>query len=475
MPAKPKTAKHTTTVVVNGKPMKVILHPPQKSRRCWYAYWKGILSSKSTGQRKLEDAIVTVDGMVRSWASSQNGKPVLLVAGPMSDQEFDEIQRVHFSKHQEAEDQTRAKKTHKIYDEASTAFRRITSLTPIALATADDCAKFQQVALTLPKNWRQQHPRSEEHVNCISPNTVLKWSRALQAAFERTNRNAGKKCVRGVVPEGKLLAENPWNQFTWIGGRKRPIRQFSHEELVGFLDFLKTRWSGVTAGSALAKMFLWSRCRLSALTSLRWEVYRPVGAEHHFHVIEKQGVEWWFRAPDLLFKELMLLRGDSPYVFAAYNEQLRIFHRESSRSERAAMVGKEFKPTCLGDWFYDRLAEWSASSSNGHAHPHVYRKTSLQLCWDGEDRKAQTIRDTCVGEGVLRSHYLQRTDRERHQESNRNFKRIIAGLPDEVARRYGHIESSCSDLQKKLEKAIAANDWSTVSNLSADLACRNGE
>src|SRR5437660_1425260 len=70
----------------------------------------------------------------------------------------------------------------------------------------------------------------------VSPNTVLKWSRSLQAAFERANRNAGRKCVRGVVDERRLLTVNPWNQFTWIGGRSKPIRQFDMDELLSFLD-----------------------------------------------------------------------------------------------------------------------------------------------------------------------------------------------------------------------------------------------
>ena len=39
----------------------------------------------------------------------------------------------------------------------------------------------------------------------ISENTVLRWSRELRAAFERVNRNAGKKCVRGVRPIARRL------------------------------------------------------------------------------------------------------------------------------------------------------------------------------------------------------------------------------------------------------------------------------
>src|SRR5262249_12961378 len=154
------------------------------------------------------------------------------------------------------------------------------------------------------------HPKSKNEVDCISPNTVLKWSRALQAAFERVNKGAGKKCVRGVVHETKLLAANPWSGFTWISGRGRHVRQFDFDELMSFLDYLDGAWQGVTVAAALAKTFIWSRCRLDPLTSLEWTAYRSVGSEHHFHIVEKRGVEWWFRLPEFLFRQLEELRRD---------------------------------------------------------------------------------------------------------------------------------------------------------------------
>jgi hypothetical protein len=41
MPRKPKVEKHTITVVINGAPIDVVLHPPTGSRMSWYAYWAG--------------------------------------------------------------------------------------------------------------------------------------------------------------------------------------------------------------------------------------------------------------------------------------------------------------------------------------------------------------------------------------------------------------------------------------------------
>ena len=119
--------------------------------------------------------------------------------GVMSDEEFEAIQRRHFGKKQGADAKKRAEKSLGACLEAITAFREITGLKPITLATEDDCERFQNDALKLPKNWRSKYPKSKEEVSNLSANTIYKWSVALQAAFERANANAGRKCVRGVV------------------------------------------------------------------------------------------------------------------------------------------------------------------------------------------------------------------------------------------------------------------------------------
>ena len=89
-----------------------------------------------------------------------------------------------------------------------------------------------------------------DELPCYSPNNVLRWSRSLQAAFERVNRNALKrKCVRGVVDQSKLLKSNPWSQFTWIEGSRRPIRQFDGDELLSFMDYLADPMERCSVGS----------------------------------------------------------------------------------------------------------------------------------------------------------------------------------------------------------------------------------
>ncbi|OAI41509.1 hypothetical protein AYO40_00300 [Planctomycetaceae bacterium SCGC AG-212-D15] len=422
MPRKPKRQKETIKVVVNGTPITVVLHPPTGRRSSWFAYWNGLVASKSTGQSDLENAIVVAENMVKN-----GGKQPVLADAVLSDEEFEEIQRRHFNKKTDPAARARAEKTLEDCIDAVAAFREITGLKPITLATPDDCERFQQKALVLPKNWRRKHRKSKEDVGCLSANTILKWSRSLQAAFERANRNAGRrKCVRGVVDVEKLLTANPWNQFNWIGGVQQPIRQFDSEELLALLTFLETEWKDVPLGALAAKVFLWSSARRLEVAGLQWFQVRVAANEYHFQIIGKWGVERWFRLPEALYQELLAYRTDSPFVFADYNEQIR--RRHADKPGTVKKITEEFEPKNFGRWFYERIKEWSQSSAKGRAFVHVFRKTTLQHARRGEDINRQVAADARVGESVLMTNYVKETDEEMRQRSNRTFNRIMASL-----------------------------------------------
>src|SRR5262249_29194547 len=249
------------------------------------------------------EAVKVVEDILRSGERRQLADAVL------TDEEFEQIQRAHFGRKKDPAARTRAQKSLEDCLDAIAAFRQITGLKPVTLATPDDCAKFQETALKKPTNWRRHYPKQPESKERLSPNTVVKWSRSLAAAFERANRNALKrKCVRGVVEERKLLTSNPWTQFLWVEGVARPIRQFTPEELLCLLDFLETRWAGVSVGAAAARVYIWSSCRKQEVASLTWDAVRVVGTERHFEVVGKWGVERWFRIPEALYRELLALR-----------------------------------------------------------------------------------------------------------------------------------------------------------------------
>ena len=156
------------------------------------------------------------------------------------------------------------------------------------------------------------YPKAKGEVENLSRNTIRKWSRTLQAAFQRANKNAGKKCVRGVVEEHKLLIRNPWLEFTWIEGHKRQIRQFDPAELVALLDFLKARCPEATAAIAVAKTLLWSWNRRMEVMGLAWASLRTLGGEYHFHIVGKRGIEKWFRIPPALYQELEQTSHEQP-------------------------------------------------------------------------------------------------------------------------------------------------------------------
>src|SRR5688572_27502017 len=106
MPRKPKVEKEVVTVVVEGKPIKAVLHPPTQKRKSWYVYWNGLATSKSTGQSDLKEAIKVVEGMLRS-----GGKRTNMTDSVLSDEEFEKVQKVHYGRKKGPEAQKRAAKS----------------------------------------------------------------------------------------------------------------------------------------------------------------------------------------------------------------------------------------------------------------------------------------------------------------------------------------------------------------------------
>jgi len=472
MPRKPKHETTKITVVVDGTPVPVTLFPPNGRLSSWYVYWPGLPNSRSTGAKDMQDAIVAAESMVRNGGN----RPTLDVVA-MSDEEFEAIQRHHFSRKRAPDSLRRAAKSLEVCLEAADAFRRIIGVSPISLATPDDCARFQRLALELPKSWRLQYPKARKiGVSNISPNTILKWTRSLAAAFERANISAGRKCVRGVVPEAKLLKSNPWRQFQWIEGTTKEKRQLSEEELLSILDYFEGEWPNVKAALTAVKTCLWSWARLSEMTNLKWDDLRTVGREQHFQIIGKWGVEKWARLPTGLMEELRAIKVGSTYVFASYNRQLRKFYCTAGRVRSAELVSDEFSPKAFGDWFQERIQDWATQTGHAPATPHAFRKTALQHARTGEDLNRQVAHDARLSESVMMAHYVIERDEEMRQSSNRTYHRILLSLSLEVATRYGYRpDDETADLEKRLANATAAKDWETVGKLASQLTHRNGQ
>src|SRR5262249_40280123 len=158
--------------------------------------------------------------------------------------------------------------------------------------------------------------------------------------------------------------------------------------------------------------------RRAEVMSLKWEQLRHVGKEYHFEIEGKWGVKKWFQIPDCLHQDLMKIKTSSPYVFAAYSEQIRRFFETSKTPGPAKTVEADVKPYNLGNWFYKKIVVWSKSLAKGRASTHVFRKTSLQYARAGEDVNRQVAGDAKLGEAVMMTHYVQETDVQMRQASN---------------------------------------------------------
>ncbi len=465
--------KQKITAVVDGSPIKVTLTPPNGSRTSWYAYWTGLVASKSTEQTDFGEAVKVVNDMLQN-----GGKKKTVSDTRLSDDEFIEIQKRHFAKKTDANAQVRSEKSLRECLGAITAFRQMSGLSPITLATPDDCERFQRKALELPKNWRvpyannKRSKRRREKMKAVpklSANTVVKWSVALQAAFERVCRNSGKKCVRGVVPEAKLLTENPWRHFTWIQGFEKPIRQFDQNELVSLLDYLDNQWTGLTFAPAFFKVMMWSWARRLEVSSLRWSDERKVGSEYHFQSTGKWGVMKWFRIPESLRDELEKLRTNSEFVFGCFPQQLQNFHLQAGDNSAARRVRSDFVPHNIGDWMYHQIKNWSDTQKNGAAYLHVFRKTTLQYAFSGEHFEKSVAQDASVSPAVMMTSYARVADEEFRHRSNRTFQRIRNSLSAEVADRYGWKTKPTDHVLERLDQARQCSDWETVARLAQEL------
>ena len=287
MPRKRIQEKQQVQIIVNGQPITVIMHPPTGCKN------PGMLTGTAChGPEALASAGLKMP--LQSWRTCCG----MVVAARYSPMHFSPMKNLSKSsggisaRRKMLPPRLGPQKSLANCLDAIAAFSEIMGMNPISMATPDDCANFQQVALTLPNNWRRRPVEKRKPVQYFSdksrqrrqrlgevdplddlphysPNNVLRWSRSLQAAFERANRNALKrKCVRGVVPVEKLLTANPWSQFTWIEGSNRPIRQFDRMELLSLLEYFESQWGGVPVAVLAAKVFLWSACRKSEVAGL---------------------------------------------------------------------------------------------------------------------------------------------------------------------------------------------------------------
>src|SRR4051812_35576340 len=125
MPRKPKIKKRIINVPVRGTLVKVVLHPPTDARKSWYAYWNGLVTSKSTGQAEFAEAARVAEEMLREQAEGGSVRRPRLADAVLSDEEFEAVQRAHFGRKTDPRAKARSEKSLKDTLEAVAAFRAI--------------------------------------------------------------------------------------------------------------------------------------------------------------------------------------------------------------------------------------------------------------------------------------------------------------------------------------------------------------
>ena len=136
-------------------------------------------------------------------------------------------------------------------------------------------------------------------------------------------------------------------------------------------------------------------------------------------------------------------------------------------------VSQQYDPTAFADWFHSKMVRWSKTAPNGHATQHAFRKTGLQLAYQGGVADSLIASDASITDSVMHGNYVDDTDQELLLKSNRTFERIVASLPLKVAERYGYNpEEEGAGLPDLLKAAIDRQDWDVVEELMAKI--RNG-
>ena len=136
-------------------------------------------------------------------------------------------------------------------------------------------------------------------------------------------------------------------------------------------------------------------------------------------------------------------------------------------------MSRDYTPKAIGWWFHTKLGSWTSETGRKHATHHAFRKTALQFARRGEDRNEAVAHDARISRAVMVRHYVDETDEELRQGSNRTYYRLLAGLSPEVAKRFGYdVGSEPSELQIRLQIAVNSQDWKTAGEIAQQLAAR---
>lgn len=443
------------TVEKDGQILTVYLHPPGTFRNP--NYWAWTCKKVNINGRSLKvGTFAEAKERVFAWFKAEpiREERVRQERAILSWDDWEAIQVDHTSK-RTTKDRVRAER---MLTECRKAQRLIVAITGAEHASAVD-------ADTVGRFQIECRIRISKYGRPYGNTTIRKTLAHLSASFNRCNRKAGKKCVRGVVVADKLLDGNPFEQVQWVEADDKPVRQFTVEQLKSFFGWKIIGHCPLI--SLFAKTSLWACGRLEEMTELRWDWVDSAG----YISIPDDAAKWGkgkaVRVPPAFLAELQRHRSDSPFVWAGYVEQLRDYHL--TRGHRAsAHKLKGFAPQRLRVTFQKWIAEWGDDSkaTDGLSH-HNFRKTGLQ--WSRENQLRSTEGDFAraanVTLDVAKKHYTTTPQRIWADLVFRNIASEL-GKDEELAVMMGFEKATAPITpMDAVQAAINAGDWDEAARL----------
>ena len=234
---------------------------------------------------------------------------------------------------------------------------------PITRATPDDCAAFQRKALKLPKTTAASHyPRASRR---SPPATAPTPSSSGRSPSRRPGSGPGGPAARsasaGVVDERSCWRTTP-------GGSSPGSRASTGPSASSTARSCSPCWTTWSASGPAYRgradgqgLLLVLRPAVGSIGLTLGPAPDASAREWHFQVVGKWGVKKWFRCPQAVPGAARRPHRRPPRLRRLHG-QLRQFHREERPGGRPGeLVNETFSPACLGDWFHERLAEWSAA------------------------------------------------------------------------------------------------------------------
>ncbi len=183
----------------------------------------------------------------------------------------------------------------------------------------------------------------------------------------------------------------------------------------------------------------------------------------------------WFRVPRKVYEELVTIRTSSDYVLGSYSGDLIAHYESIGDLVSSRRVIPTYDVTRAGDWFYNRMCDWVATSDREKATVHDLRKTVLQVARRGEDANKKVAEDAGVSKGVMTTHYTEEGSEEYLYSSNRTYERIVAASNPKVLDTFGYEVSEIESLRALLSKAVDEQNWDTVASLVATLKTQESQ